>query len=233
MLVKVLREAGYEEALLGLSLSFYDHKIPLVTWDKLTPNKEIPYYETLSVLESARYEHLESDSNTFWTDEKYTKAQKRADTLAFKGGGHNKFLASMFVWVYIQAPRCWWSEYDTYKVATTANSSSTMHTLSKRIVDTSDFEEGVTDLAITNLNNCLLSYNNIKSGDYHDINKIKLNLPESYLQERQVVVNYMTLQNIIKQRRKHRLSYWKIFCEQILQQLEHSELVYERESNTS
>ena len=29
MLVKVLKEAGYEESLLGLSLSFYDHAMSL------------------------------------------------------------------------------------------------------------------------------------------------------------------------------------------------------------
>ena len=100
MLVKILNECGYEESLLGLSLSFYDHVIPL---------------------------------EEFWTEEKKEKAKKRAAALAFRGGGHNKFLASIFVWLYVQAPRCWWSEYDTYKVATTANSSSTMHTLNHHI----------------------------------------------------------------------------------------------------
>ena len=194
MKVHLLNEAGYDEALLGLSLSFYDHAEPLSTW---------------------------------WNAEKKLKAAKRLKALAFKGGGHSKALASIYVWLFIQAPRCFWSEYDTYKVATTANSSSTMHTLSKREVTIDDFERGTILEAVYNLNDCIRSYNNPDSYWYHDVTRLKMNLPEGYLQERQVCVNYMTLQNIIKQRQGHRLKLWDKFIHEVLDQVKHPYLLKE------
>ncbi len=194
MKVRVLNECGYEEALLGLSLSFYDHAIPL---------------------------------EEFWTPDKIEKAKKRAKALAFRGGGHNKFLASIFVWLYVQAPRCWWSEYDTYKVATTANSSSTMHTLDKREVDLLDFEEGTSLLSIDAFNIMLRNYKTEGNMFYKDITHLKMNLPEGWLQERQLCINYMTLQNIINQREGHRLKQWNVFIQEIIEQVKHPELLKE------
>ncbi len=43
------------------------------------------------------------------------------------GSDHRKYLRQVFVSVDITAPMYWWKEYDTYKVATVANSTSTMH----------------------------------------------------------------------------------------------------------
>ena len=42
---------------------------------------------------------------------------------------HAKFLRQIEVWVNITAPRFWWTEFDTYKIGTTANSQSTLHAL--------------------------------------------------------------------------------------------------------
>ena len=195
MLVKILNECGYEESLLGLSLSFYDHVIPL---------------------------------EEFWTEEKKEKAKKRAAALSFRGGGHNKFLASIFVWLYVQAPRCWWSEYDTYKVATTANSSSTMHTLDKRMVNKNDFDSLTEEYQIEGFNRSLLEYKTEDSPFHKDITFLKMNLPEGWLQERQLCVNYMTLQNIIKQREDHRLKHWKVFVAEVMKQCAHPELLKEK-----
>lgn len=192
MQVTKLEEAGYEQALKGIALSFYDHAIPF---------------------------------EEFWTDERRERTIHRSEALAFKGGGHNKFLASIFTWWYVQAPRCWWSEYDTYKVATTANSSSTMHKLDKRFVTVEDFEEGTADCAVDSFNQTLGTYKELGHPFYKDITKLKLNLPEGYLQERQLCINYMTLQNILCQREGHRLKQWSVFIEQVLNQVEHPELL--------
>ena len=43
------------------------------------------------------------------------------------GSDHRKFIRQIFVSVDITAPLYWWKEYDTYKVGTVANSTSTMH----------------------------------------------------------------------------------------------------------
>ena len=61
-----------------------------------------------------------------------------------KGGSeHRKFMRQIFVSVDITAPIYWWKEFDTYKVGTVANSTSTMHKLAttpitKECFDTDD-----------------------------------------------------------------------------------------------
>lgn len=211
MIVNVLNEWGYEEALLGLSLSFYDHAIPVLPFDHGSDVSEL--------------RKLKFNEPHFWTTEKYERAAHRAKSLAFKGGGHNKFLASMFLWVYVQAPRDWWSEYDTYKVATTANSSSTMHTLDKRAVCADDFTVNVEPFMIDGFNKVIANYKNPEHPKYKNITYLKDNLPEGWYQERQLAINYMTLQNILKQRKGHRLEWWSVFRESILAQCQHPYLI--------
>ena len=50
-----------------------------------------------------------------------------ARRLCAAGSDHRKFIRMIFVSVDVTAPLYWWKEYDTYKVATVANSTSTMH----------------------------------------------------------------------------------------------------------
>jgi hypothetical protein len=226
MLVKVLKECGYEEALLGLSLSYYDHKIPLTDWDWEGDARNIPSYDP-SVLETTRGIYYEDgrEPNFFWTDDKYTRAERRARALAFHGGGHNKFLESITVWLFIQAPRCWWSEYDTYRVGMTKNSSSTMHTLDKRMTESYDYELGTSLKSIEAFNDVLALY----KAKAVSISELKCNLPEGYLQERQITTNYMTLQNILNQREGHRLRFWNTHREEVLKQLKYPELLVKEE----
>jgi len=227
MLVKVLREAGYEEALLGLSLSFYDHKIPLLDWNFFALNPDITKCRKYS-----------GDKESFWTEEKYTKAQKIAYLLAHRESKENiardnpdyiraekKFLRSICVWLYIQAPRCWWSEYDTYQQGMTKNSSSTMHTLDKRETVSEDYELYTHIDSVDTFNHCLSQYKEPDNPFYKDISYLKCNLPEGWLQERQICTNYASLQNIFNQREGHRLKYWKQHNADILAQLEHPELI--------
>ena len=58
-----------------------------------------------------------------------------------KGGSeHRKFLRQIQVSVDITAPLYWWKEFDTYKVGTVANSTSTMHTVHKTPITIDNFE---------------------------------------------------------------------------------------------
>lgn len=50
-----------------------------------------------------------------------------AQKLIKAGSEHRKFLRQIFCSVDITAPLYWWKEFDTYKVGTVANSTSTMH----------------------------------------------------------------------------------------------------------
>jgi hypothetical protein len=188
----ILNEAGHDEALLGMSLSYYDHAEPIDDW---------------------------------WDEAKKLKAIKRSVLLAPKDGGHNKFLESITVWIYIQASRSFWQEFDTYRVGMTKQSASTMHTLDKRPVTEDDFEIGTSRYIIDAFNQVLAAYKNPTSPYFKDITYLKDNLPEGWLQERVVTTNYKVLRHIISQRENHRLLYWKLFCNEIKSQLKHKDLL--------
>ena len=55
------------------------------------------------------------------------------------GPEHRKFLRMIHVQMDITGPLYWWKEMDTYKVATVANSCSTMHRLCYKPFEMSDF----------------------------------------------------------------------------------------------
>lgn len=158
------------------------------------------------------------DFKSWFTEDKRNKAIKQLQNLAFKGGGHNKAVASIFTWWLVTAPRGWWQEMDTYAVGgVTKNSASSMHTLSKELVTKENFAEGTSQIIIDNLNRL------IASGV--DITTLKMNLPEGYLQTRELCINYLSLQNIIKQRTGHRLKMWDMFIDSLLLQVKHPELL--------
>jgi hypothetical protein len=56
------------------------------------------------------------------------------------GTPHDKFMRQIFVSVDITAPLYWWKEMDTYKIGTTANSTSTMHKLASTPITIDCFE---------------------------------------------------------------------------------------------
>ena len=55
---------------------------------------------------------------------------------------HDKFMRQIMVCVDITAPLYWWKEFDTYKVGTVANSTSTMHKLTSTPITLEYFELG-------------------------------------------------------------------------------------------
>jgi hypothetical protein len=153
-----------------------------------------------------------------WWLEKHDRAIARAPLLASMDGGHNKFLESMVVWIDIEASRAFWSEFDTYRAGVTKQSESTMHTLSKRPPSRADFEEGTSEAIIE-------VFARIWQQAKGDINVLKMNLPEGFLQRRLVCTNYKALRNIVAQRRNHRLKAWSVFCEALREQLIYPEFV--------
>ena len=55
------------------------------------------------------------------------------------GTDHRKFMRMIVVYADLTAPLYWWKEYDTYKVATVANSCSTMHKIHAKEFTLEDF----------------------------------------------------------------------------------------------
>lgn len=159
-----------------------------------------------------------------------------------KGGTeHRKFLRMINVQFNLNAPRYIWSEFDTYKIGTTANSCSTMHKLLNKDEEVRG-EENATmldrmlhtqgDLTLLNfyyheddeafLQNIINRLNMIKQsylkatpkGKIELLRRAKQLLPEGYLQMRTINTNYETLMNIYKQRKNHRLNKeWGMICE--------------------
>lgn len=152
----------------------------------------------------------------WWNLERFEKIERTAHRLAFRDGGHNKFLESMVVWIDIEAPRFWWSEFDTYRVGTTKQSESTMHTVQKRPLTQDDFEIPIPDLYLKHLNAIRTQCS---------VAEFKAMLPDGYKQRRVVTTNYKTLRNIIQQRHDHRLPQWEQFCRAVLAQLDHPEML--------
>ena len=158
-----------------------------------------------------------------WWETQRPKAIKRAMLLAPKDGGHNGFLESITVWLDIQAPRCWWSEMDRYRVGKTQLSESSMHTLAKREPTLEDFEQGTSTAVID-------AFTAVWRECKGDITALKMNLPEGFLQRRVVTTNYKVLRNIITQRTGHRLKQWQVFIDAIMAQVEHPEYLTFKES---
>ena len=68
-----------------------------------------------------------------------TNDLKLMQNLSKAGNDHAKFLRMINVTCDITAPLYWWSEYDTYKVGTVANSCSKMHKLLAKPFEMNDF----------------------------------------------------------------------------------------------
>ena len=141
--------------------------------------------------------------------------------LAKAGSDHRKYLRMVFVSVDVTAPLYWWKEYDTYKVATVANSTSTMHKIHSKPFSMDDFScDHMTDgtkkfmeTVVAELENIRLRFKETKSkDDWYDMIQL---LPSSYNPMRTCTFNYETLINIYRARKNHKLAEWHTFCDWI------------------
>ena len=144
-----------------------------------------------------------------------------ATRLARAGSDHRKYLRQIMVSMDITAPLYWWKEFDTYKVGTVANSTSTMHKIQAKEFCREDFSmERMTGDAVAVMDSviaCLESerqkFLETKDKDAW-INMIQL-LPSSFNQMRTVTMNYEVLINIYYARRTHKLTEWHTLCDEI------------------
>ncbi|MHC4551681.1 MAG: hypothetical protein ACYSUT_02780 [Planctomycetota bacterium] len=160
-----------------------------------------------------------------------------AEKLAMLDGGHNKLLESIIIWIDVRGPRYWWQEADTYRLST-KQSESTMHTLTAELLaidinDAASVEAFIAD----NFEPDSCSAATLKwiyeAAEQKDILGIKKKLPEGFLQTRMWSMSYKTLRNIILQRRTHRLPHWKAFIRQVLEKVDHPELLPGLERNNN
>lgn len=153
------------------------------------------------------------------------------------GDDHSKFMRMIHVQADVDAPLYWWKEFDTYKVATVANSESTMHTIMKHEFTKDDFsfdipagllEESSIDRVeiaeyledtfnrLNGLRGVYLRYKDSNSKSAALAWRILIQiLPESYMQKRTIDLNYQTLRRIYFARKGHKLVEWHKFCDWI------------------
>ncbi len=147
---------------------------------------------------------------------------KLAQALIKAGPEHRKFLRQIFVSVDITAPIYWWKEASTYKIATVANSTSTMHKLTSKPItldcfeiddfnsDLEYFETNTTgmlsEIIIEQLEYLRQKYLETKDKRYWK--ELVRWLPEGWLQTRTWTANYETLHAMCLQRRNHKLNEW-------------------------
>lgn len=165
------------------------------------------------------------------------------------GAPHRKFMRQISVIVDIcKMPAYLMHEFATYKVGTTADSSSTMHKITSRLLTRADFEAPETDLESDQLGAAIVALN-VSRGDYlaakeagdneraeRIFRSMKRMLPHSYLYERITwTCSYENLIEIWRWRRNHRLPAWHEFCEKFIAKLPYSEFIteypYEKEEN--
>ncbi len=190
---------GIENALRGM-------RNPLKSWDKSDS-----YYDTETNMFTIGVEDL-----------------RLAQTLIKAGTEHRKFLRQIFVSVDITAPLYWWKEFDTYKVGTVANSTSTMHKIATEEITIKDFE--ISDLQAGLDMNTYRGEQSLEEFYCNIINGLEILrkkylltkdkkywkelirwLPESWLQTRTVTMNYENILSITNQRKGHKLSEWHDF----------------------
>lgn len=149
--------------------------------------------------------------------------------LCASGSDHRKFIRQIFVSMDITAPMYWWKEFDTYKVGTVANSTSTMHKLHAKALETDDFStDHLTPASLAQFRRYIAYLEEVRlrfaaegnRADWYDLIQL---LPSSYNQLRTVTLNYEVLANIFYARRHHKLDEWHTLCAAIL------ELPYARE----
>ena len=157
-----------------------------------------------------------------------------AKRLIAGGTEHRKFLRQIMVSVDITAPLYWWKEFDTYKVGTTANSTSTMHKLASTPItldclETDDYcpdlvyfthdGDTLTDYTISDITSNIIEdlealrqkYN--ETGDKRYWKELIRLLPNGWLQTRTITMNYENLRSMYHQREHHKLTEWHSFCD--------------------
>ena len=193
-----------------------------------------PYDENDREMIANNYLDWLNENHRLYVDDDYVdfacigpKDMRLAKALIAGGSEHRKFLRQIMVTVDITAPLYWWKEFDTYKVGTTANSTSTMHKITSKPItldcfEIDDYDDSLhvgmtptgdpynvgvfTEDFIDFLENLRLKY--LETNDKAYWKELIRWLPESWLQTRTVTMNYENLLSMIHQRKHHKLTEW-------------------------
>ena len=206
---------GFEHAVRGM-------RNPLDSWDK--SDSYTTHIENPQTLNTADFQFVLGENDLALMRKLY-KA----------GPEHRKYLRQIFVSMDITAPLFWWKQADQFKVGTTTNSCSTMHTIHKRDLTMDDFSTEHLDewsktvllRVIGRINDARKNY--VETGDKNEWWQIIQLLPSSFNQRRTVTMNYENVVTIIKQRSGHKLNEWLEMVE-VLKELPYIRAITEDEA---
>lgn len=190
---------GFEHAIRGM-------RNPLESWDKSDSGYGC-YDGAISLCKDCN-----SEKNKYCQCKEFVIGKNDLELmqkLIKAGPEHRKFMRQIMVSVDITAPLYWWKEFDTYKIGTVANSTSTMHKIHSKPI-TRDCFEGfyIWQETVDRLESTRLKYLETKDKKYW--RELIENLPESWLQTRTITLNYENLLTMVKQRKNHKLTEWSI-----------------------
>ena len=143
------------------------------------------------------------------------------------GSEHRKFLRQIYVSVDITAPLYFFKEFDTYKIGTVANSTSTMHKVHAKEFTLEDFScehlidepFPITDEYVETYLDCMIETIRalncarrmfLETKDKKYWWQIIQLLPSSYNQTRTVTMTYENIYTMRQQRKGHKLDEWRI-----------------------
>lgn len=134
-------------------------------------------------------------------------------TLIRNGDDHAKIMRMIGIGITVRAPRYWWMEMDTFRLGRfdidcEGISESTMHRRKDQPFTEDDFEfdGSFHALYMNNMQKQMLE-------GHISFDQYKANMPEAFMQTREMILNYQALRHIYRSRRKHRLQNWQIFCD--------------------
>lgn len=199
MKVILLSRTGFNEALLGIYLSY--HRI------------EDPNEQTCTTLEQLIFDN-------------YKHFKELSDKLLKAGSPHDKFSRAININIFLNAPTYFLLQFDTYKVGTTSQSESKMHTLLKYPISYDMFEYipeylGTNVQKNANTTGIPEELMNLltKTQEKKDFATLLRILPMSFLQSRIVNLNLAVLRNMYKWRHDHKLKEWHMFLDYLKKEM--------------
>jgi len=163
------------------------------------------------------------------------KDKKLALNLATLAPSHGKFLRQLQVIVDFSAPEYFLKEFDTYKIGTTSNRTSMMHTLGKQAFSADMFSfEDISEDHVRKIINELNTLRDdwIWSGKKKPSKEWRALLqavPQSFMYHTTWSSNYQVLRDMYYWRRNHRQSEWHAWCDWI-ETLPYAELITAKEN---
>jgi thymidylate synthase ThyX len=159
----------------------------------------------------------------WWTAERKERTYKAALANASRDKGHNKFLEHIQVWFSITATLEWWKQFDTYRIGVSKQSMSTMHTLDAQQIMPEHLDIVRDEFQFEVDYQIYLDY--IDMLNSQDSRLKSKALPQGYLQERVVNLNYKVIRHMCLQRYNHRIADWKKLLEAFLDQINYPEFI--------